>query len=433
MARNVFISILGISCYKKANYYFDKDKKNYYSTEFIQEAVVKYFTEYKNIKFDKIFTFLTKDARKLNWNNPAQSTNKRCENYTGLSEALKDYPIIDIPILDGNTERELWDIFDAIFKTLEESDELYIDITHSFRSLPVFLTVLLNYAKTLKDVKVKAITYGNWEAKDDDNFAPVIDLTAVNELQNWTNAVNEFVKFGYATDLSNLMKSELNFLSRTEENRTNNLMKLKKIATNLHKFTENIYAVRGKNIVTNSEGENIYKHLEDVQSEILPAFEPLITKLKEKFYTFRFDNDLCNGFHATKWCINNNLIQQGITILKETITGITCEICNLDYKIEKNRNLVDTVLAIKNRNIVLKEQEWNDFAIQNKDEILRIFEYEIIGIIYKKFDELSQLRNDINHAGFKQTARGANKFESSLENLLLFFIENFINCNKQHQ
>jgi len=431
MARKIFISILGVSCYKKANYYFNNDKNISYQTEFIQEAVLRYFTEKEKIKFDKVFIFLTEKARAENWNNPAHAKNERCENYTGLSEVLKKFQTFDIHIPDGNNENELWEIFQKIYEIFEENDELYIDITHSFRSLPIFLTVLLNYAKTLKTIKVKAITYGNWEAKDNNNFAPVIDLIAVNELQNWTIAVNEFVKFGYSEDLSGIMKTELNLLSRIPENRTENLKKLKSIASFVETFTKNIYTVRGKYIVENKEGKSIYENLQQVQSIVLPAFEPLISKLKENFYTFRFDNDLCNGFHAVKWCINNNLIQQGITILKETVTSIVCENCNLDYKKEEDRNLIDTVFAIKSKNIEQNETEWNNFATQNRVKIYDILENDIVNIIYKKFDELSQLRNDINHAGFKNNSRKADKFEKALKDLLLFFIEKFINCKNK--
>ncbi len=433
MARKVFLSILGISCYKRVKYFFEEDKSLFHETNFIQEATLRYFAKNKEVKFDKVYIFLTNKARKTNWETPAQVENERCNRYVGLSEVLTNLNlgtnIKGIDINNGNNETELWKIFQSIYDTIENNDEIYLDVTHSFRSLPIFLTVLLNYAKTLKNISVKSITYGNWEARDENNFAPVIDLITVNELQNWTIAVNEFIKFGYSDDLTDIMKSELNFLSRESENRTDNLIKLKQIAKNLGNFSENIYTVRGKKIVDNKEGKVIYENLSDVQSAILPAFEPLITKLKEKFYTFRLDNDICNGFHVAQWCIDNSLIQQGITILKETITGLICQICKLDYKVEKDRNIVDTAFAIKTKNIEQIESEWNEFALDNKQQILEIIKQDIVNVIYKKFSELSQLRNDINHAGFKNNSYKADMFEKKLKNLLGYFIEKFIICN----
>ncbi len=103
----------------------------------------------------------------------------------------------------------------------------------------------------------------------------------------------------------------------------------------------------------------------------------------------------------------------------------------MDYKKEEDRNLIDTVFAIKSKNIEQNETEWNNFATQNRVKIYDILENDIVNIIYKKFDELSQLRNDINHAGFKNNSRKADKFEKALKDLLLFFIEKFINCKNK--
>jgi len=71
---------------------------------------------------------------------------------------LPDSIIKEIP--DGKDTDEIWEIFDIIYNALEEDDNIYIDITHSFRYLPMLLLVLLNYAKYLKNIKIKQITYG---------------------------------------------------------------------------------------------------------------------------------------------------------------------------------------------------------------------------------------------------------------------------------
>lgn len=91
---------------------------------------------------------------------------------------------------------------------MEEGDEVYFDITHGFRSLPMLGMVLMNYAKALKGIKVKAITYGAFDAlgsrfnieeripDPEQRIVPLLDLTGFHELQEWSIAADNFVKSG---------------------------------------------------------------------------------------------------------------------------------------------------------------------------------------------------------------------------------------------
>ena len=60
-------------------------------------------------------------------------------------------------------------------------------ITHAFRYLPMLVLVLANYAKFLKNVTVKSLTYGNYEAREGTN-APIVNLLPIAALQDWTTA-----------------------------------------------------------------------------------------------------------------------------------------------------------------------------------------------------------------------------------------------------
>ncbi|MEA3505330.1 MAG: TM1812 family CRISPR-associated protein, partial [Bacteroidota bacterium] len=171
MARKVFISVLGTGYYSKTKYYCENKDENV-ETHFIQEAMLKFYSnEFK--KNDKAYLFLTRKARNDNWESPAQKNNKfviegKSDSYQGLEETLKgfDFDVISKDIPDGNNEEEIWEIFQKVFDVLELEDEVYFDITHAFRSIPMLIMVLINYAKFLKKINVKSITYGNWEGRD---------------------------------------------------------------------------------------------------------------------------------------------------------------------------------------------------------------------------------------------------------------------------
>ena len=125
-----------------------------------------------------------------NWETPAQAKNylvKRGERdtYTGLKKVLEKnkfpFEVKDIKIPNGDYEEEIWEIFESVYNVLKDGDEVYFDITHAFRSIPMLVMVLINYAKFLKNIKVKSITYGNWEARDSENFAPIMDLITFSD------------------------------------------------------------------------------------------------------------------------------------------------------------------------------------------------------------------------------------------------------------
>ena len=104
------MSFLGTGDYVKCIYYFNGEKSPV--VKYVQEATVRLFCKDWNDN-DKIFIFLTEDARKNNWEDNEKN------NYTGLKKRLKNLQIrpsvkgISIPY--GKNEREIWEIFDIIF------------------------------------------------------------------------------------------------------------------------------------------------------------------------------------------------------------------------------------------------------------------------------------------------------------------------------
>jgi CRISPR-associated Csx2 family protein len=66
----------------------------------------------------------------------------------------------------GLDQDELWENFDRIFQIVEllqPGDEIYIDITHSFRSLSLFLFLTITFIRDLaseKQIKIAGVYYG---------------------------------------------------------------------------------------------------------------------------------------------------------------------------------------------------------------------------------------------------------------------------------
>lgn len=90
----------------------------------------------------------------------------------------------------------------------DEEYEVAFDITHSFRSLPVYNLVILNYLKQVSayNLNIRHIYYGNFDVRrENDNKAPLVDLADISEILNLTNGVSEFKNTGNAGSLIRML------------------------------------------------------------------------------------------------------------------------------------------------------------------------------------------------------------------------------------
>ncbi len=418
MARNVFLSILGNGFYKECSYYWET-KENHSKQRFVQKACVDLFcTNWK--EDDIIILFLTESAKKKNWHKTIterENRNKEKEDYLGLENLLPDSIIKEIP--DGKDTDEIWEIFDIIYNALEEDDNIYIDITHSFRYLPMLLLVLLNYAKYLKNIKIKQITYGNYEARDANELAPIVNLTAFSELQDWTIAANDFVNFGQVAKIYELTKITVNPILKNSGKEKEAAYLLKGINKHLSNFALDIQTCRGKNIIENNSIDETNKIFKDIENEIIKPLNPILDKIKDRIKGFKTNNVL-NGVAAVDWCLNNGLIQQGITILQETAISYFCEEVKVNLHDRKTREVISSYIGYvaggKHRN------KYNEK--DNVDLIKKMKDSTLIHSLKEWYGQLSSDRNDINHNGMLSNSKSSGeKFQINLEKRLKEFKE----------
>ncbi|MBS3932827.1 MAG: CRISPR-associated DxTHG motif protein [Truepera sp.] len=62
------------------------------------------------------------------------------------------WTVVGIP--DGKNESELWGIYEQVVIHLEERDEVILDITHGFRSLPVVILLAASFLRSARGVTI---------------------------------------------------------------------------------------------------------------------------------------------------------------------------------------------------------------------------------------------------------------------------------------
>ncbi len=418
MARKVFLSFLGTSNYQVSKYYVD-NTENFVETRFVQIASCKFHC-WDFDENDKVFIFTTDKAKSRNWYDDFEF-NKPCSDEiiknkglqtelvkNGIKPKISDETAIWIP--EESSEEKIWETFKIVFDHLEPEDEIVFDITHGFRSSPMLLMVLINYAKFLKKITVRKIVYGAFEARSNENETKLWDLTNFAVLQDWTNGANEFMNFGGTTILAEVANKEISIIRNNSKGNGNEVKTYSSLINQISNLTESISTVRGYELYEGKRIEKINNLLSELhQNNLFQPLTPILLELKTKLQSFKKDN-IWNLFEIANFCIQNNQLQQAITFLQEAIISFAIYKCNMNFATSRNNNfveirelreLVSSVFNFKdnkeNPNFI--DEKWNWKNHWNKNHIEMFINDGFIQETSKIYSKIGKYRNDINHGG----------------------------------
>ncbi len=177
------LSFLGTGDYKEATYVWqDADGERKCTTDLFPEAVFRLFAP------EQLLVFVTPQA-------------KEHVNCQTLCERLGD-KVLPVDIPEGKSEAELWQIFEKCAKVVSDGDEVLLDITHAFRSLPLIVFAVAAYLRRTKGVTIRHIVYGAFESRDEQNRAPIFDLTPLLDLLDWLSGAEALLRRSDAQTLA---------------------------------------------------------------------------------------------------------------------------------------------------------------------------------------------------------------------------------------
>ncbi|MGQ9842574.1 MAG: TIGR02221 family CRISPR-associated protein [Spirochaetota bacterium] len=427
-----FISFLGTNNYLPCNYVFKEKSAN--NVQFVQDALISMFcANWK--KEDQIIIFITQRARQNNWERSFVYEDN--EQKPGLKEVLATkYPslqVCDVAIPDGTNEEQIWKIFSTIINTIQNEDEILVDVTHAFRAIPMLAIVMINYLQIVRRVKFKGLYYGAIEslgtiadvAKMElkERNAPVIDLSSFVKLLEWTNAIHDFVVNGKSTILTKLVNDAIKPVRIETKGKDKIVTDISNVIEKIDAMTKNLEYCRGKNIFEFNYNE-LYKKIDELAKTniTIASIEPLallFDLLLQKMELFKNYEDIVDakkGIAASMWCMEHGLIQQSITILQESLISIILIKNKLDYTNYDFREMVSTAFYIKRRN--LDEDKWDKKAKENKEIVNKLLNDTILISLLNQYDSLTQLRNDVNHCGFRENAANIRTIKNNITKIL---------------
>jgi CRISPR-associated Csx2 family protein len=325
----ILISSLGTGqradgSYSKAKY---KIENEIYETSFIADALNRH------LDFDKIFLVGT---RKSIWDEAYMVFGGTDDVYLETLYEQKELGKVDEAFLErfkettvkglepsivkyGLDDSELWNNFTeflAIAEKIEDGDELYLDITHSFRSLALMSFVMTQFAHTISDknFKIKGVFYGMFEYKwENSGVTPIVDIKILFELQEWIKAIDAIKNYSDFNPLVRLLDE--NKIEKEVQNtfiNLNNTIGLANIAS-IRQFIQ-------------SASKKI-KSIENSENKIVKLLAPEIVRLVEELDKER-ESDF--QYILAQWFYKNKNYALSYIALYEAIITKSCELSNYD-------------------------------------------------------------------------------------------------------
>ena len=427
------ISFLGTNAYLHTSYTIDNFKSE--PVRYIQEALAKYLCQNWD-ENDEIIIFATTGENgsiKKNWEDGLISQYDNFgQEYEKEPKGLKDRlnnlnlkcKIKMLPIPDGILENEIWKIIESIDSAIEQNDELYIDITHSFRYIPMIIPAMITFLKTTKNIKLKAIYYGAFEVLGspfeitklelEKREAPIRELTELYKMIEWSEATNAFLHYGSGKRLI----KQINNIDKTD---------MDKNATNiLRALTSKINKV--DNALKFNNIQELEKNKIEIQKRLNTQKHPNLFALKklspllEDYLTMWSDDELKNGLNAAKWSLDNDRFAQALTFSQEALISHFCKLFNWDSQDIEHRSAVSFVIQIATGKKEINEHSKKDKS-WFKDNINNILNElsKIDKKILEDFLKINYWRNIVNHAKKGDRKRMQKEFPLVLDNLINYF------------
>ena len=315
--------------------------------------------------------------------NATMDTDINSLNLTKFNGTFKD-KILGIVTKYGMNELEIFENFNLIIKLqdeLKDGDEVYLDITHSFRSNAFWMFLVMNYLTDVEDknINVNAITYGMLEAQKD-GVAPVVDLNAFYKILQWIKGANTLKEYGNSYLI--------------EENIENG-----KLSKKLKNFSD---ALNMNYIASLRQSINSLKKLEDDIDNLEGPAKLIIPKVIKDFMD-RFaseDKDYLFQAKLTKWHFEQKRYAMAYININESIIGFIMD--TLEFPLlTGDRKRDENKLAKDWLNMIISRHENNktypNFKV-DKDN-MELYEY------IKIFEHSRRVRNEIAHSiGGKDSA-----------------------------
>lgn len=413
MARQIYISFLGKGDYKPVTYSLNDRTADV--SPYVQAAELQIIgPDY----FDRIFLVMTESSREKHF---------KALKLELMKLGVED--IHDISITEDLEPAHHWSWFETILGFIDHGDELTVDLTHGYRIIPIVFSTALNFLQKARDIKIKAVYYGAFEAEID-HIAPIVNAKDFYVINEWTDAVARLVEDADPGKLGRVaQKAENTNLKEFDDpelvdafDELTKALKNVEIHTVSEKATRAVDLIRKKEAGASTTGRILLGLVK----------EKFISLIKDKSFTGRYDYDYFQlQLEIVKILLDHQLFMQAYTVMREMLGSFGLITMKKKAKISnetgrKQRRKAELFI----RMIHNEESEWA-FSEDEKKNMVRIMplysEMKAAGMVTRLrilTGDLTKYRNGFDHAwtkhptAFNDIERKGDMFFQEIEDII---------------
>lgn len=382
------ISFLGTGLYGETQYTFEGKT---HRTKYVAEALATF------TGVNEIHVLATKEA----WETHGE----------GLTIALTNAHCptpVRVAMPTGGDSAQLWEMFGAIVSTILTSPpNVLLDITHGFRSQPFFAAACVQYVHAVmpNPPRIRAV-YGEFLKDRDSN--PIWELTPFLEVLSWSRSLMMFLRTGLADEVVTPTKALGDVLRRDwfVKGKVGPEPQLGRLASALRDFSDDFTSIRTGSLLAGetSSAQRLFEAITNTKVEVaqhLPTLEPILDQVQamiEPLLTHGQRLSSLSGqmslYALARLYQKMERYSEAASLLREGWITLGAP-PTADHPGQKNGYNADSRKQ--------QEQFWQEHTTENLS--------------------VSQLRNDLQHAGFNLDPQNKTWFERELDKYLAKWLQ----------
>ncbi len=334
MPRKVLISFLGTGSYNEnrtyrtADYRFDDGTQ--YNTSFVASAIAQHLHPDVIILLGTVKSMWEEVYRSFSGDNVDEGyyveLGDFCHNANKDSElSLPQKDVLENAIapeahvelirygLNQEEIRENSAIVLGLEKYFKRGDILTVDITHSFRSLPLVLMNLLVYLRNVskKSIQIDHVLYGMLDISRELGYTPVVELNDVLTINDWITGAYSLQEYCNGYKVAELIKN----------------LGDSNVSNRLTKFSDVVNLNHLGRIRTQAQELAAIRNVEITPIADL-VVKPIVNDYVERFYGQMTDSAF--QFRVAKWQFEHRNYASAFLALIESVISYVCESQSLD-------------------------------------------------------------------------------------------------------